>query len=187
MEFLDLRGDLLTTASWDKTLKLWDVSIGQCLQTFIGHLEVVYCSQFDDKKVVTGSGDGDLRIWDISSGDCMHVLSGHEADVYCLQFNEDVIVSGSADSTLRLWNHEGACLNILKEHVGVVRCLAIRGSHIISGGDRKKIVVWDTKTGELLNVVHRNPTLLHLMWVSDTKLITASPESPGTITTISYW
>jgi len=38
-----------------------------------------------------------------------------------------------------------------------------------------------------MNMVHRNPSLLHLMWVGQTKLITASPEKPGTITVISYW
>ena len=41
--------------------------------------------------------------------------------------------------------------------------------------------------GKLLSVVYRNPTLLHLMWADDTKLITASPETPGTITIINYW
>lgn len=43
------------------------------------------------------------------------------------------------------------------------------------------------QTGQLLNVVHRNPDLLHLMWVNETKIITASPSSPGNLTVISYW
>ena len=43
------------------------------------------------------------------------------------------------------------------------------------------------QTGKLLNVVHRNPSLLHVMWISDTRLITASPESPGVITILNYW
>ena len=41
--------------------------------------------------------------------------------------------------------------------------------------------------GKLLSVIYRNPTLLHLMWADETKLITASPETPGTITMINFW
>jgi len=43
------------------------------------------------------------------------------------------------------------------------------------------------QTGELMNVVHRHPSLLHKMVVTETKLITASPERPGTISVLSYW
>lgn len=43
------------------------------------------------------------------------------------------------------------------------------------------------QTGQLHNVVHRNPDLLHLMWVNETKIITASPSVPGSITVLSYW
>ena len=44
-----------------------------------------------------------------------------------------------------------------------------------------------SQEGKLLSVVYRNPALLHLMWADDTKLMTASPETPGTITIINYW
>jgi F-box/WD-40 domain protein 7 len=106
---------------------------------------------------------------------------------YCLQYDLSVIASGSADSTVRVWNHQGVCLHVLSEHIGIVRCLHLNGSRMITGGDQKKIVVWNTQSGELCNVVHRQPTLLHVMWVDDTRLITASPDSPGTVTVISYW
>lgn len=43
------------------------------------------------------------------------------------------------------------------------------------------------QNGKLLNEVHRQPTKLHLMWINDTKLVTASPEKPGTVTILSYW
>ena len=43
------------------------------------------------------------------------------------------------------------------------------------------------QTGQLYHVLHRHPTLLHLMWANDTKLITASPAKPGTVTIMSFW
>lgn len=41
--------------------------------------------------------------------------------------------------------------------------------------------------GKLLNMAHRHPTRLQRMWVGDTRLITASPDTPGTLTVLSYW
>ncbi|KAJ8045001.1 F-box/WD repeat-containing protein 7 [Holothuria leucospilota] len=187
IETFSLHNGLALSTSWDATCKVWDLAKGICMQTLKGHSEVVFCCQFDMVKAVTGGGDSLVKIWSLTSGTCTHTLEGHKDDVYCLQYDDDVIASGSADSSVRLWNHSGECLREMLEHIGVVRCLSLSNGRLVSGGDRKKIVVWDGKTGDLLNVVHRNPNLLHLMWVSDTKLITASPESPGVITLLSYW
>ncbi|XP_072014308.1 uncharacterized protein [Amphiura filiformis] len=187
IQFVITFNHLAASAAWDNTVKLWDTTKGLCLHTLQGHTEVVYCCQFDNSIVVSGGGDETLRIWDTATGMCKQTLYGHKGEVYCLQYNSEIIASGASDSTVILWNHRGECLNIMQEHIGVVRCLCLHGNKLITGGDRKKIVVWNAKNGNLLNVVHRNPSLLHVMWVSDTRLITASPESPGVITILSYW
>lgn len=179
--------DNVVTTSWDETIRLWNVKSGTCLLTLRGHTEAVYSCDFDDKRIISGGGDGLIKIWDSHTGENTWTLVGHTGEVYCLQLNEDVIASGSADSTVRLWNHQGILLHTLEEHIGIVRCLCLSGNRLISGGDRKRIAVWNVKEGKLLSVVHRNPSLLHLMWADDTKLITASPEKPGTLTIINYW
>lgn len=137
--------------------------------------------------MVSGSGDSDVRIWRIPSGECLQVLSAHKAEVYCLACLTDVIASGSSDSTIIIWSYSGSLLHTLTGHLGVVRCLYINEFRLVSGGDQKKINIWDYRSGKLLNTIHRNPTRLHKMLVTDTKLITASPETPGTVTVISYW
>lgn len=187
IQVLVRRDDLLITASWDETIRMWSVTSGTCILTLSGHTEAVYCCDFNDKKIISGGGDGLIKIWDAQTGDNTYSLVGHTGEVYCLQFNDDIIASGSADSTVRLWSHQGVLLHTLEEHIGVVRCLCLSGNRLISGGDRKRIAVWDVKEGKLLSVLHRNPTLLHIMWADDTKLITASPDTPGTITIINYW
>ncbi|XP_038079396.1 F-box/WD repeat-containing protein 7-like [Patiria miniata] len=188
IEALSCMGSLVVSTSWDMTLKLWDIGhVGECLHTLQGHTEVVFCCQFDERIVVSGSGDGLVKVWSTKSGECLRTLEGHDGDVYCLCFNDDVIASGSADSSIRLWSHAGELLRVMREHIGVVRCMCLLGDRLVSGGDRKKIVVWNAKNGDLLNVVHRNPSLLHIMWMNDTRLVTASPESPGTLTVMSYW
>ncbi|XP_064601949.1 F-box/WD repeat-containing protein 7-like [Liolophura sinensis] len=180
-------GSHVITGSWDKSLIMWDVVKGHRLLTFTGHTEVISCCQFDDKKIVSGSADQTLRIWCPRTGQCLKELSGHTGEVYCLKYNDQVIVSGSSDSVIIIWSLAGHLCHTLHGHLGVVRCLHLTPHRLVSGGDQKKIIVWDYKEGKLLNVVHRQPTKLHLMWINDTKLITASPEKPGTVTILSYW
>ncbi|XP_071506236.1 uncharacterized protein [Diadema antillarum] len=187
IQYLGLNRDTAVSTSWDTTVRVWDMVRGICLHVLHGHTEGVMCCKFDDRIIVSGGGDGHIKIWDAHVGVCVKTLEGHSDEVYCVDYNASIIASGSADSTVRLWNFEGVCLSVMKEHIGVVRCLSLTNGRLVTGGDRKKIVVWDAKDGRQLNVVHRNPSLLHLMWTSDTKIVIASPEAPGTVTILSYW
>ncbi|XP_078726788.1 uncharacterized protein LOC144943292 isoform X2 [Lampetra fluviatilis] len=179
-------GLLALSASWDCSLRLWDTERGVCQAILRGHSEAVYCCQFDVARVVSGGGDGLVVVWSTVSGERLATCTGHTEE-YCIAYNENVICSGSADSSVRVWNFQGRCLFTLREHVGVVLCLHLLRDRLVSGGNRKKIVVWDVKNGRLLNVVHRNPSLLHRMWVSETAVVIASPEAPGTLTLLTYW
>lgn len=70
----------------------------------IGHLDSVYCLQFDDEKIITGSRDRTIRIWDLKQYQCTDSLEGHQGSVLCLQYNDEVIISGSSDHTVIVWD-----------------------------------------------------------------------------------
>ncbi|XP_048456186.1 F-box/WD repeat-containing protein 7-like [Rhincodon typus] len=182
-----MKKHLVASTSWDHTIRMWNIEAGECTAVLKGHTEVVNCCQFDCRYLVSGGGDCLVLIWSTESGRLLCNCQGHTGDVYCLMFNEKTICSGSSDSTIRVWDFAGKCLFTMSEHIGVVRCLHLDGNRLVSGGDRKKILVWDVANGKLVNVVHRNPSLLHKIWINQTKIITASPESPGILTILSYW
>ncbi|XP_043929670.1 F-box/WD repeat-containing protein 7-like [Protopterus annectens] len=191
IQLLTMQDTLAVSTSWDRYIRMWDLETGNCIKSLSSQNQVVHCCQFDSRFLIFGGSEGLVVI--IETGkepddvNGMHRCEGHSSDVYCLVFNEKIVCSGSADSTIRVWDFTGKCLFTFYEHIGVVRCLHLHGNRLVSGGDRKKIVVWDVQAGMLLNVVHRNPTLLHKWWVNETRIITASPESPGTLTILSYW
>ncbi|XP_067847653.1 F-box/WD repeat-containing protein 7-like isoform X3 [Heptranchias perlo] len=187
IQYLTMKEHLVASTSWDHTVRMWNIQRGICTAVLKGHTEVVNCCQFDYRYVVSGGGDCLVLIWSTDSGKLLNKCHGHMGDVYCLMFNEKAICSGSSDSTIRVWNFTGKCLFTLSEHIGVVRCLHLDGNRLVSGGDRKKILVWDVAEGKLVHIVHRNPSLLHKVWINETKVITASPESPGILTILSYW
>jgi WD40 repeat protein len=93
----------IISGSWDKTLRIWDLSDGTCLKVLQGHTDSVNCVTVVDGKIISGSYDKTLRIWDLSDGTCLKVLQGHTHSVNCVTVYDGKIISGSHDDTLRIW------------------------------------------------------------------------------------
>jgi WD40 repeat protein len=58
------------TGSRDKTMKLWELSTGREVRTFLGHTGTVNNIRFSTKGnyAITSSGDGTAKIWEVISG-----------------------------------------------------------------------------------------------------------------------
>ena len=62
-------GSKIASGSWDKTIKIWDISSGKILKTLEGHSDNIYCVCFsnDGTKIASGSSDKTIKILDVSS------------------------------------------------------------------------------------------------------------------------
>jgi WD40 repeat protein len=100
-------GSLVAMANNGKTVKVWDVSTQQAVNSFSGHTDRVISLTFspDNKLLLTGSADKTARLWDISTGQQIRVFSGHTAAVTSVAFAPDGkrIVTTSLDKTIRTW------------------------------------------------------------------------------------
>src|SRR6266702_5985515 len=65
-------GKLLASGGEDQTVRLWDVSSGQCLKILQGHTHRVRSVAFspDSDVLASGSEDQTVRLWDVSDGRC---------------------------------------------------------------------------------------------------------------------
>ena len=79
------------SGSADKTLKLWDLAAGECLQTLSGHTNWVLaaCLSEDNQYALSAGGDGRLRLWDLATGSCLRDFGEHGGPVLCLAWSPD--------------------------------------------------------------------------------------------------
>lgn len=69
---------ILASASFDSTVRLWDVERGVCIHTLTKHTEPVYSVAFspDGKFLASGSFDKCVHIWSTQSGQLVHSYKG---------------------------------------------------------------------------------------------------------------
>ncbi|XP_018027013.1 F-box-like/WD repeat-containing protein TBL1XR1 [Hyalella azteca] len=69
---------ILASASFDSTVRLWDVEKGACIHTLTKHSEPVYSVAFspDGKFLASGSFDKCVHIWSTQSGQLVHSYKG---------------------------------------------------------------------------------------------------------------
>ena len=101
-------GRRLATASFDRTVRIWDIATGRLEQTLRGHEERIYTVAFDKdgQHVVSASADRTAIVWDLADGRPVHVLRGHTDNVRCATFSPSgtLVFTGSWDGELRMWD-----------------------------------------------------------------------------------
>src|SRR5262245_47108300 len=63
-------GKSIVSGSWDKTIKLWEVTTGKDRLTFKGHSDYVTAVALseDGRLLASGSYDRTVKLWDASTG-----------------------------------------------------------------------------------------------------------------------
>ena len=148
-------GRLLASGSYDKTVKLWDVTTGAVLRTFSGHTEVVTSVAFspNGKLLASGSMDGTAKLWDITTG--VVIPAGRTAEVTSVAFSPDgkLLASRIWDGTVRLWDATtGAAVRTIRARAGPVTSVAFSpdGRLLASGSGDKTVKLWDIASGGVM-------------------------------------
>ncbi len=119
-------GDLFLTASWDETVRVWDLE-----------------------------GKPLLSLWKPVRVEALQPLIRDAAFAAAFSPKGDLIASGHEDKTVRLWELEGKKLHVLKKHRGVVWCVAFSpdGGLLASGGEEGMVVLWDVVRRRALGIL----------------------------------
>ncbi|KRY42624.1 Lissencephaly-1 -like protein A, partial [Trichinella spiralis] len=107
---LQRQGPFLASGSRDKTIKVWDVSIGVCLFTLSDHDNWIRCLRFHPrgKYLLSVSDDKTMRIWSIAGRRCQKTIEAHNHFVTSLdrrQYCRMVVGSTTGSKVIkRFWD-----------------------------------------------------------------------------------
>lgn len=172
-------GQTLASASFDRTIKLWNWQTGQCLQTLQGHASWIWAMALspDGQVLASGSYDHTIKLWSAETGDCLKTLLGHTSCVLAVAFTPDsqLLISGGYEQTIKLWNvATGQCLKTCHAHSNRVWSVIVspNGQQFATGGDDATIKIWDIHSGECLQTLtgHKGP-VLSLLFTPDGELL----------------
>ncbi|XP_043260779.1 notchless protein homolog 1 [Colletes gigas] len=102
-------GRIIASASFDKSIKLWESNTGKYIASLRGHVQAVYSLAWspDSRLLVSGSADSTLKVWSMKTKKLLRELPGHADEVYAVDWSLDGlrVASGGKDKVLRLWQN----------------------------------------------------------------------------------
>ncbi|MEG3440306.1 WD40 repeat domain-containing protein [Pannus brasiliensis CCIBt3594] len=150
---LSPNGQILASASADKTVRLWHLPSGRLLHTLTGHLDWVRAIAFsaDGQLLASAGDDRSIRVWRVAAGQLLTELSGHEDSVLALAFaapsagHPRILFSAGKDGAIKRWQIDtGGFTRTFSGHRQWVSSLALcpRGRVLASGSDDRTIRIW---------------------------------------------
>jgi WD40 repeat protein len=185
-------GTTLASASWDRTVRLWDTGTGRELSTLRGHSRGVWMVAFspDGKTLASaGSETGGLILWNMTTGQPLHTIAG---SVLGLAFSRDgaTVAGGLVTDTgvhVKLWDvANGAERSTIADAGNVIGFLADGKTLVTRTGefsDRSEIRFWDVESGERRSTIPL-PRLHTAVLSRDGTKLAASSITPGASVTV---
>ena len=170
-------GNLLASASIDRTVRLWNVGTGRLHASFIGHSGEVMDISFspDGQTLASASIDRTVKVWQVPPvAEAPHstiitectTLSGFSGEVLTVVFSPDgkVLASSSRDRTIRLWQtaHAFPELATFTGHSGDVTSIAFApdGQRLVSASDDETLKLWHVPQEPISNQGANHPVTL---------------------------
>ena len=175
-------GKLIATASWDKTIKLWDAESGRLINTIKGHQDGITTITFtaDGKTLISGSEDKTIKLWRLGDNpQLITTLTGHTDSIktIIISSNNQLIASAGYDNKIKIWTTEGKLLQTIDAHnLAITSLVFTPDSNILASASWDNTVkLWS------INQTGKTSKLLHTLTGHQDGVTTISLNSQGTL------
>jgi WD40 repeat protein len=108
---------LASAHTYERGIRIWDISSGRMLQTFAGHHLGTNSLAFspDGSVLATGGGDGVVRLWNVATGDLLSAMDAQSIGLLSVAFLRDgrsLAAAGFGDNDIRIWDLQRSKLDI---------------------------------------------------------------------------
>jgi WD40 repeat protein len=175
----------IVSGSADRTLRIWSVATGQCLQVLTGHQGWIWSVSIspDGHTIASASDDGTIKLWEAASGICQRTIPVAGGSVFAVAYSPDgrVFATGSQDGGIGIWEAErGTRLQTLTEHGDSVQAVTFTadGLELASCSQDQTIKIWDWQRSSCLRTLqgHSNTVLTLAYGAGDDVLASGSRD-----------
>ncbi|EDO31117.1 predicted protein, partial [Nematostella vectensis] len=143
----------------DSTIRLWDLTKGECKQVMQGHTNEVLCLSVtsNDKTIVSGSNDFTARVWNVATGKCVSTVKFQDS-VMCVTITNDdccfIVGSHTNHQQLRMFDiSSGKLVKDLNAHTHAVMRIELLRAHnmLVSSSRDGTVKVWDVANAHVID------------------------------------
>jgi WD40 repeat protein len=142
-------GKYIASASYDKTVQIWNADNGQHILTYKGHFARVNALAWspDSTRIASASDDRSVQVWGALTGKLHFTHPGHNDHVYAVTWSPDgqYIASAGADKIVHICKISTQMLvYTYRDHTDKVLTVAWSpdGKRIASAGADKLVHIW---------------------------------------------
>ncbi len=153
-------GKQLASASFDHTVRLWDIEKQASLHTYKHHSDFVYAVAVspDGKMLASASKDHSVQLFDPQTGKSFFTLGGLEQDIMALAISPDgkAVISSGFEAGIYWWNPQtGERVKVQGGHSIATHELAFSkdGKRVVSVGADRTLRTWDGATGSAVKSI----------------------------------
>ncbi|KAK8754015.1 hypothetical protein OTU49_008024 [Cherax quadricarinatus] len=145
--------DILITASFDNTARVWSFDTAQCLKTFKGHKMPITCMDTDPSGHIlyTGSQDQSIIAWDITRGTKIKVVEdAHDGAILYLRVVNRLMYTTGTDNYAKCWARDGLeNTRTYKDHTDSVTAARFHNGVLYTVCNDGIVRAFDAKSGSL--------------------------------------
>jgi len=172
----------IASASYDRTVRIWDAASGECIRVLKGHGDDVLCVAWspDGSQVVSGSSSGHLFLWNVETGAHSSLFDGGGYKLTKVLFapnGQHIAIAYGYDLLLQ-GLHPIPPLS-LKGHSSDVTAMAFSpdGQWLVSSSRDQTVRIWCAKTGrEITKLTGHSHGIYDAVFVKDHEISTCGRD-----------